>query len=220
MKALVSVATLLATLTCAIALHADSQPPDKTYKDIKQALGVVPTFVKAVPDEGVASAWNEWSAIEISSNTALPGKTKELIGLGVAAQVPCRYCVYAHTTFAKANGASDREIREAVAIAAAWREQKGFELNPTTALPNKTKELIGLAVAAQIPCRYCVTFHTQAAKLAGATHAEIQEAVAMSALTRHWSTILNGTLQDENQFRHEVDQALKNPRKPPAQAQR
>jgi alkylhydroperoxidase/carboxymuconolactone decarboxylase family protein YurZ len=33
-----------------------------------------------------------------------------------------------------------------------WDEMKGLQLNPNTALPPKVKELIGLAVASQIPC--------------------------------------------------------------------
>ncbi|MER8367113.1 carboxymuconolactone decarboxylase family protein [Mesorhizobium sp. M1378] len=40
-------------------------------------------------------------------------------------------------------------------------------------------------MAAQIPCNYCIWSDTQDAKRAGATDEEIQEAVAVSALTRH-----------------------------------
>ena len=83
-----------------------------------------------------------------------------------------------------------------------------MQLNPATPLDGKSKELIGLAVASQIPCTYCIAFHTEAAKLNGATDQEIREAVAMAAITRHWSTILNGSLTDEAQFRKEVDQIV------------
>ena len=38
--------------------------------------------------------------------------------------------------------------------------------------------------------------HRQAAKLNGATDAEIREAVAMAAISRHWSTVLNGMQAD------------------------
>src|SRR5205814_1910806 len=99
------------------------------------------------------------------------------------------------------------------AIAPAWDEFKAVQLNPASAIPPKYKELIGLAVASQIPCRYCIVFHTDAARLNGATDSEIREAVAMAALTRHWSTFLNGTLTDETTFRHETDQAIANVRK-------
>jgi AhpD family alkylhydroperoxidase len=98
-------------------------------------------------------------------------------------------------------------------VAAAWREFKNIQLNPKTPLDGKTKELVGLAVAAQVPCAYCVVFHTEAAKLNGATEQEIREAVAMGAITRHWSTEHNGSLVDETQFRREVDQIVANAKK-------
>ncbi len=93
-------------------------------------------------------------------------------------------------------------------IAGAWGEFKGFQLNPKTELNGKTKELIGLAVAAQIPCQYCIYFHTAAAKANGATDEEIREAVAMSATVRHWSTVLNGMQTDFPQFKQEVDTVM------------
>ena len=38
----------------------------------------------------------------------------------------------------------------------AWAEVKALELSDETALPPKVKSLISLAVAAQIPCTYCI----------------------------------------------------------------
>ncbi|MER9234791.1 carboxymuconolactone decarboxylase family protein [Mesorhizobium sp. M0622] len=86
----------------------------------------------------------------------------------------------------------------------AWAEVKAIQLSDKTALPPKVKSLISLAVAAQIPCSYCVWSDTQDAKRAGATDEEIQEAVAVSALTRHWSTIFNGMQVDFDTFRKEM----------------
>ena len=94
-------------------------------------------------------------------------------------------------------------------IAGAWAEFKTVQLNPKTALSGKEKELIGLAVAAQIPCSYCIYFHTAAAKLNGTTDAEVREAVAMAAITRHWSTVLNGMQVDPAVFRQETDAVLR-----------
>jgi AhpD family alkylhydroperoxidase len=82
------------------------------------------------------------------------------------------------------------------ALPGAWAELKAIELSETTALPAKIKSLISLAVAAQIPCQYCVWLDTMSARQAGATDQEIQEAVTMSALTRHWSTLFNGLQVD------------------------
>ncbi len=266
---------------------AKSAELDATYRSIKKRFGFVPSFIRAFPEVGMAAAWDELVALEMNPNTALAPKTKSLVGIAVSAQIPCRYCIYFDTQAAKMAGATENEIKEAiamaaitrhwstvlngmqidadtfrqemvqvfayvanppqqaeppvvitdaasaytdieqtlgsvptflrafpeVAIAAAWREMKMVQLSAITAIAPKQKELIGLAVAAQIPCDYCIQFHTTAAKLHGATDAEIKEAVAISAVTRHWSTILNGAMLDEPTFRREVDQMMRENRK-------
>jgi|GEM_PF-5196524 len=58
-------------------------------------------------------AWDEFKSVQLNPNSALPNKYKELIGLGLAAQIPCGYCSYFHTKGAQANGATEREIKEA-----------------------------------------------------------------------------------------------------------
>ena len=73
-----------------------------------------------------------------------------------------------------------------------WDENQAV-MNPTGALDGKTKQLIALAVSAQIPCAYCVYATTKAAKAAGATDAQIKEAIATAALVRFNSTMLNGS---------------------------
>jgi AhpD family alkylhydroperoxidase len=90
--------------------------------EAKQMLGTVPAFISLQPDEAIAPFWEQVKTLALNPNTALSGKTKELIGLGVTAQIPCRYCIYAHTEFAKLNGASERDLREAVATAGMARE--------------------------------------------------------------------------------------------------
>jgi AhpD family alkylhydroperoxidase len=100
---------------------AAAQDASATYRDIEQTLGTVPTFFKMFPEVGIAGAWAEFKSVQLNPKTALNGKTKELIGLAVAAQIPCQPCIYFHTAAAKANGATDAEIREAVAMAAITR---------------------------------------------------------------------------------------------------
>ena len=122
---------IVVTLTTAIALgaiaglarlaSAQDAGAQATYRDIEQTLGSVPTFFKLFPEAGIAGAWAEFKSVQLNPHTRLDGKTKELMGLAVAAQLPCQYCVYFHTAAAKANGASDEEIREAVAMAAIVR---------------------------------------------------------------------------------------------------
>ena len=90
------------------------------------------------------------------------------------------------------------------AVAGAWAEARDLEFSDDTALSPKVKSLISLAVSAQIPCHYCVWSDTKAAREAGATDEEIAEAVAMSALTRHWSTFLNGMAVDFDQYKADL----------------
>jgi AhpD family alkylhydroperoxidase len=91
----------------------------------------------------------------------------------------------------------------------AWAEFKQVQVAENTKLSPKVKQLIGLAVSAQVPCTYCVYFHTEVAKAYGATPDEIKEAVALAAISRHWSTVLNGMAIDMATFRAEVDTSLR-----------
>lgn len=91
----------------------------------------------------------------------------------------------------------------------AWASFKQVQVAENTALNPKIKQLIGLAVSAQVPCSYCVYFHTEVARAYGATPDEIKEAVALAAISRHWSTVLNGMAIDMNTFRAEVDTSLR-----------
>ncbi|XGC81425.1 carboxymuconolactone decarboxylase family protein [Bdellovibrio bacteriovorus] len=114
---------------CSIALSAQaaekvkvSAEQTQVYDDIKQTLGMVPTFMKEYPAEGIAGAWEEFKGIQLNPNTALDGKTKELIGLAVSSQIPCRYCIYFHKKALSLYGAKPEEVRLAIAIAADTRK--------------------------------------------------------------------------------------------------
>ena len=79
-----------------------------------------PEWLKqTLPDKAQQPLWDLFQAV--MKPGALDGKTKDLIGLGVAAQIPCAYCVNAMTKAAKAAGASEDEIKEAIATAALIR---------------------------------------------------------------------------------------------------
>lgn len=274
-----------------LATDASADPAEaaRARADVQKTLGFVPEYVQKLPDSMVAGAWEEIKTLELGSNTALDGRTKELIGLAVSAQIPCEYCIIAHTEFARLNGASEAELGDALAMAAqtrkwstvlnglqldearfrsevgriidnaklaaqkkspspvvtvnvvdgasaltditttlgfvpeflqkfpavaragAWKQLRDVEVRPT-AVSNKNKELIGVAVAAQIPCRYCVIAHTEYARANGASEAELGEAVAMASLTRGMSTALNGLQIDETRFRGDIDRLAKNAR--------
>ena len=277
--------------------RAETKEAAAARADIHKTFGFVPGFLKATPDAALPGAWMDMKALQMNPNTALSGKTKELVGLAVAAQIPCRYCVYAHTQFARLNGATQAEIGEAVAagaltrrwstvmnglpydeakfrdeikqalahvqkamaantpppapmaitteaaalsdikqtfgfvpqflraypagaLAGAWTEFRDVQLNPSAVLTGKDKSLVGLAVAAQVPCRFCVHADTEFAKAQGASDKELSEAVAVAGLVRHWSTILNGLEIDEVSFRRDVDKLVQGARKAMAQAQK
>ena len=86
-----------------------------------------------------------------------------------------------------------------------WQLFRRLELGETL-IPNKYKELLMLAVHAHTHCRYCTLFHTEAAKLFGATEEEIQEAVHLAKHTVGWSTYLNGLRADEDRFAEQLSQ--------------
>lgn len=87
---------------------------------------------------------------------------------------------------------------------AEWKLFRDLEFGETR-IPNKYKELIGIAVHAETKCRYCTLFHTEAAKLFGATDEEIQEAAHYAKYTVGWSAYLNGMRQDYDEFSRELD---------------
>jgi AhpD family alkylhydroperoxidase len=293
--------TVAAMLALGHGARAAESPAAAAKADIQKTFGFVPQFFVKLPEGMLPGAWEEMKTLQLNPHTSLAGRTKELIGLGVAAQIPCRYCIYAHSAFARLNGATDTEVGEAVAMAAitrhwstylngiqtdeakfrgeiakivegvkhpsgakgapvavvdgasalteatqllgyapeflrafpdearagAWKQMRDVQLNPGTALSGKNKELIGLAVASQVPCRFCIIAHTEFARLNGATDAEIHEAIAMASLTRSLSTMLNGLEVDEPQFRRDIDHLVKGarasakaPAKSPTTAQR
>lgn len=90
-----------------------------------------------------------------------------------------------------------------------WDAIVSFEDGPDTKLDAKTKQLIALAVSAQVPCEYCAYYHTEAARLHGASEQELQEAVGMAAGVRLNSTIVNGMQVDKAQFRRDVDRMFR-----------
>lgn len=257
--------------------------------EIKAAFGFVPGLFQAVPDVALPGAWAEMKGLQMNPETAIPGKYKEAIGLAVASQIPCKYCVYGHTQFMLLDGATAEEVKEAILVAAidrhwsaifngmnldekafradvdkwldagkkmaagtmaapvpmevtdaksamadiqqyfgyvpdfmkrippsalpgAWVELRDVQLGET-ALPAKYKDLISVGIAGQIPCRYCVIADTELAKADGATDEEIAEAIAMGALTRHWSTVLNGSGMDEKAYKADIDRLVRNVKK-------
>ncbi len=89
------------------------------------------------------------------------------------------------------------------ALAGFWGLMRDFYLAETK-IPNKYKELIGVAVSGATRCKYCQLFHAEGARLNGATDEEIAEAAAMAGVTMMGSTYLNGIAVDYDQFHAET----------------
>jgi AhpD family alkylhydroperoxidase len=89
---------------------------EEVYKDIEGMFGFVPSFFKAVPDSSLDLEWKLMKRVQFDEGP-IPNKYRELIGLGIAAVMKCRYCTLFHTEIAKLNGASDAEIEDAVHFA-------------------------------------------------------------------------------------------------------
>lgn len=85
---------------------------DEVLEEIVQTFGLVPTWIKQVPESGLSALWSMMRDFYIAE-TQLPNKYKELIGLAVAGATRCRYCTLFHAESARAHGATDAELAEA-----------------------------------------------------------------------------------------------------------
>lgn len=88
-----------------------------------------------------------------------------------------------------------------------WELFKQMELGETL-IPNKYKELMGVALHSETKCKYCILFHSEAARLFGATEAEIQEAVHYAKMSLGWSAYINGMNTDYDEFERELGQVV------------
>jgi AhpD family alkylhydroperoxidase len=86
-------------------------------RDIEETLGLMPEFMKRVPDYLLPTEWASFKALELSDTTAIPNKYKEMIGLAVSGATRCRYCAYFHAEAARMFGATEDEIVETAMIA-------------------------------------------------------------------------------------------------------
>ncbi len=73
-------------------------------------------------------------------------------------------------------------------------------------IPAKYREMIGLAIAANIKCPYCQLFHKSAAKLHGATDEELAELAFLASFSSRWSAIIHAQHYDYKKFEEETHQ--------------
>ncbi len=112
-----SIAAGAIALAGLVSVPAHSEQTNfRTFQDIEKHFGVVPKFFELFPEAKLPSLWSEYKNVQLNPNTALDAKTKQLIGLAVAAQANCGSCIYLQTSAALANGATAKEIQQAVAV--------------------------------------------------------------------------------------------------------
>ena len=105
--------TVFVLSTPLLGQESSSDSWNKAQAEMKAMFGSVPVMFTKLPLHVRASSW-EWFKSISNPDAAIPPKYSELIALGVASQIPCSYCVYAHTSMAKMHGATEEEIQEAV----------------------------------------------------------------------------------------------------------
>lgn len=89
---------------------------EDTLKDIETTLGIVPGFMRALPQDVLVHDWPLWKRYSLDE-TAIPSKYRELGGSAVAANIRCPYCQLMHTAIAKFHGATQEELAEVYYLA-------------------------------------------------------------------------------------------------------
>ncbi len=82
-----------------------------TYREIEEALGVVPEWIKQMPEGGANGFWGVARDFWLA-DTKIPNKYKELIGLAVSGTTRCKYCTLFITKPARLFGAGAGEFPE------------------------------------------------------------------------------------------------------------
>jgi AhpD family alkylhydroperoxidase len=86
-----------------------------------------------------------------------------------------------------------------------WPLMKKYTLGESK-VPAKYRELMGLAVAANIKCPYCQLFHMSVAKMLGATSEELAEIAFLASYTSRWSSMIHAQHYDYDTFAKETQQ--------------
>jgi AhpD family alkylhydroperoxidase len=106
---------LISTLSVALAAVADE---GSVISDIREAKTGNP-IIELHPSANQEATQAFYLAVERNVfNGAIPLKYAQLAAISASAIIRCEYCIPAHTAMAKAAGASDEEIKTALAIAA------------------------------------------------------------------------------------------------------
>ena len=89
---------------------------EDTLKDIEKSLGIVPGFMKALPQDVLIHDWPLFKKYTLGESK-IPAKYRELMGLAVAANIKCPYCQLFHKSAAQLYGATPEEFAEIAFLA-------------------------------------------------------------------------------------------------------
>ena len=117
-RVILVIPVLLITMTLSAQ---DNDAYETAKKEIEQTYGFFFSMFNVIPKDALPGIWENFKQMQ-SPDNAIPPKYRELLQLAVASQIPCDYCIYYHVTVAKAFGATDEEIKEAVAHGAQTRQ--------------------------------------------------------------------------------------------------
>ena len=98
---------------------ATFRPRFEVEQEIKNTLGLVPSFFDRFPEETLDYEWTLFRRFELKESFRpnglhIPVKYRQLMGVALHSETKCHYCTLFHTEVAKLFGASDAEIQEAV----------------------------------------------------------------------------------------------------------
>jgi AhpD family alkylhydroperoxidase len=98
---------------------ATFRPRREVEEEMKEALGLVPSFFDRFPEETLDYEWTLFKRFEMEeairpNEVVIPVKYRQLMGVALHSETKCHYCTLFHTELAKLFGATDREVQEAV----------------------------------------------------------------------------------------------------------
>lgn len=88
----------------------------ETIADIEETYGTVPGFLESLPQQDLVNEWPILKRFQFGEGRIDP-KTREFVGLAVAAAIGCEYCRHFHRGAAQLHGATEAELAEVAFLA-------------------------------------------------------------------------------------------------------
>lgn len=92
-------------------MATESTPYEETVTEIEESFGLVPGYLEALPEQELVNEWPNLRRFLFEDNGIDP-KTREFVGLAVAAAIGCEYCRHFHKSAAEFHGATEAGLAE------------------------------------------------------------------------------------------------------------